>query len=929
MRNRILTAIANYVVHKPWWSLLWITVITIVAAGMTSQLETYTSITALMPEKDPAVEEYITIMEEYDGASSFFVVAEGEEEALKLFAEEVVPQIESLEQWVKGVVYKIPKDFLAEHSMMLMKSSDLENSRTLFEDPNLVGFLTNLNDSFEKEYIQSDEQISNVEQEQGAVRFLDGIESWTAEFDRALKGDVVNAGETASEAILFGENYMQSWDRRMIILQVLPTFNVMDIDADVASANAVDEIVEATALKYGVEVGLTGSVPIQRDEMDAVQSDTFLISLLALVGILVLFIIAFRMIVSPILAILTLIIGILWALGFTWLLAGQLTLFTAMIGVILLGLGIDFSIHIISVYTEMRAQGEDVLTSMVTTFRKSGAGITTGALTTAIAFLTLLVAEMDGMQEFGWVLAVGIIMTMIAALTVLPTFLVLRERIKVRFRSSDKVRPVRNISYGFLGSTAQWLANHWGFSLVAAAIIVVIFAYRGSRLEWDYNMLNLEPKGLESIELIERLLESYDMDVEPAMVTAKSLEEARILTEKARNMSIAGSVQSITDLLPPAEEQEQRRSLISEIHRVMAGTALKSDLSTRDMDALKEEVARLEANVMEIQSMAILGGQDKVYLKSALLVGTVPEEDDPTITKLHEKLNPLMPDITRGTLTAMYEQLEDAGSTRMQEVKQFQADFGRSYRAGVLGMANTETIALEDLPPEFSMQYVGKSGESFLVYIYPRQNVWELQFLQRFQKEMLELSPRATGMPPMIYSFIESIKKDGKLAIQLAIVVIFLLLLLDFRSVKKALLAVVPLVIGVLLMVGTMELAGLMITFMNIMAIPMIIGIGVDDGVHIVHRYKVEGNGSHHTVFSSTGRAVLLTSLTTMLGFGSLYFATMRSLGSLGTALFIGVGACFVASVLVIPPLAGLAGYLNGKGRRKAGTTEAESKPEQ
>ena len=517
------------------------------------------------------------------------------------------------------------------------------------------------------------------------------------------------------------------------------------------------------------------------------------------------------------------------------------------------------------------------------------------------------------MKEFGWVLAVGIIMTMIAALTVLPTFLVLRERIKARLKRSDKVKPVRDIRYGFLGDTAQWLARHWGFSLVGAAIMVGLFTWRGLKLEWDYNMLNLEPKGLESIELIDKLLESYDMDVEPSMVTAKSLEEVRILTEKARDMSISGSIQSITDLLPPPDEQEQRKSLISSIRRTMANTALKSDLTSSDVDALREEVARLEANIMEIQSMAILGGQDKVYLKAALLVGTVPEEDDPTIVSLHEKLHPLMPDITRGALTAMYDQLENAGSTRMQDLRQFQADFGKSYKSGVLGMANTESIALEDLPPEFTMQYVGKSGENFLIYIYPRQNVWELQFLKRFHEEMLELSPRATGMPSLIYSFIESIKKDGRLAIQLAILVIFVLLLIDFRSVKRALLAVVPLVIGVLLMVGTMEMAGLMLTFMNMMAIPLIIGIGVDDGVHIVHRYKVEGNGAHHTVFASTGRAVLLTSLTTMLGFGSLYFATMRSLGSLGSALFIGVGACFVASVLVIPPLAGLADYLNGK----------------
>ncbi|UCH63551.1 MAG: MMPL family transporter [Fidelibacterota bacterium] len=923
MRNRILTAIAESVVKRPWWSLLWIFIVTAICAVMASQLETFTSITSLMPEKDPAVMEYMTIMEEFDGASSFFVVAEGDEAALEQFVEEVVPEIKTLDQWVKDVVYRTPRDFMAEHGLMLMKSGDLENSRTLFEDPNLTGFLTNLNDSFEKEYIQSEDKISSLEQEQGAVRFLDGIQTWVEELGEVLEGDVKGAGSAAADAILYGSEYLQSWDGRTIILQLLPTFNVIDIDADVASTDAVEEIVERVADKHGVRVGLTGSVPIQRDEMVAVKSDSFTITLLALVGILIIFMLAFRMVISPVLAILTLVVGILWALGITWLLAGRLTLLTTMMGVILLGIGIDFSIHIISVYTEMRARGENVLNSLIATFRKSGAGITTGATTTAIAFLTLLVADIDGMREFGWALAIGILMTMLAALTVLPTMLVLRERIRVRFRRKAGAKPAHDVSYGFLGAFANWLARRWGFSLIAVAAVMVFFGYRATKLEWDYNMLNLEPKGLESIELIDRLLEAYDMDIEPAMIAATSLEEARTLTDAARDRTIAGTVESITDLLPPPEEQERRRALVEEVHTVMVNTPVKSSFTDSDLRKLREEIDRLEANVMEIQSMAVLGGQDKVYLKSALLVGTLPGEDDPTISALHEQLRPLMPNISSGTLSELREQLESINNPVTDHLRRFHSDFAASFRAGVLQMANTEAITLEDLPPEIRKQYVGKSGDTYLVYIYPKQNVWELQFLRRFSDEMAEISPRATGMPSLIYSFIEAIKKDGQLAIQIALVVIFLVLLLDFRNVKRALLAIVPLIFGVVLMAGTMHLTGLMLTFMNIMAIPMIIGIGIDDGVHIVHRYQLEGNWAHRTVFSSTGRAVLLTSLTTMLGFGSLYFATMRSLGSLGTALFIGVGTCFVASVLVIPVLAGLAGRLNGRRQDEAQAGEA------
>jgi predicted RND superfamily exporter protein len=127
------------------------------------------------------------------------------------------------------------------------------------------------------------------------------------------------------------------------------------------------------------------------------------------------------------------------------------------------------------------------------------------------------------------------------------------------------------------------------------------------------------------------------------------------------------------------------------------------------------------------------------------------------------------------------------------------------------------------------------------------------------------------------------------------------MLMVDFKSWKRSLVAIVPLMIGMIWMVGTMELAGYQLTMLNVMALPLIIGIGIDDGVHIIHRYNVEGDAQHHTVFSSTGRAIFLTSLTTMIGFGSLTFATYRGLGSMGMALFIGVGTCFLATVLIIP----------------------------
>ena len=111
-------------------------------------------------------------------------------------------------------------------------------------------------------------------------------------------------------------------------------------------------------------------------------------------------------------------------------------------------------------------------------------------------------------------------------------------------------------------------------------------------------------------------------------------------------------------------------------------------------------------------------------------------------------------------------------------------------------------------------------------------------------------------------------------------------------------------------MVGLMHLVGMQLTVVNVMGLPMILGIGIDDGVHIVHRWRIEGNKKVKQIFASTGKAIFLTSITTMLAFGSLVFSIWRGFGSLGGAMFIGVGACFLSTVII---LSGIIGFLERK----------------
>jgi predicted RND superfamily exporter protein len=198
-----------------------------------------------------------------------------------------------------------------------------------------------------------------------------------------------------------------------------------------------------------------------------------------------------------------------------------------------------------------------------------------------------------------------------------------------------------------------------------------------------------------------------------------------------------------------------------------------------------------------------------------------------------------------------------------------------------------------------------------LVTVFPADNIWQdAEFLKRFVGDLERVNENATGMPPVFRALIEVIGKDGRNAILLALVVVFFVLWVDYRKPGHALMAMIPLTIGIFWMVGLMGLFGIKMNVVNIMGLPMIIGIGVDDGVHIVHRWRIEGKGKITQVISSTGKAILLTSATTMLAFGSLVFSVWPGFASLGVAMFVGVGACFLSTIIV---LSGILGVLERK----------------
>jgi len=434
----------------------------------------------LLPTKDKRTVEFNKVIEEFVSATSIVVVVEGKEDRIKSFAEQAVPKILAAQDpkdnqlCAQRVDYKQEVDFIKNHGLMLIKVDDLKNIKDIFNNPYLLPLVTNINNSFEKEYIQREESISTREREDSAVIFLDGIQDWL----ETLKDYALNDSPTkdmalrAVDHLILGEPYFLSYDKSVLILNVIPNFTMMDTSKLVSGTEAIQKVIDEVQEDFpDVKAGLTGMIPVGHDEMVYSQKSLGYTTLIAVVAILVLLVVSFRMLIAPLLALISLLVGVIWSGGLVFLLVRQLNIMTSMFAIILLGLGIDFSVHIISSFTEARFLGKSIEKSMEDTFLKSGKGILSGALTTACAFFTLTISSSRGMKEMGIVMGSGLLSILLVTFLLLPSLLVLREkRLEKRRKKGKEKKPQikRDISFKFIEKTAQFMGKHFIATSVAS-----------------------------------------------------------------------------------------------------------------------------------------------------------------------------------------------------------------------------------------------------------------------------------------------------------------------------------------------------------------------------------------------------------------------------------------------------------------------------
>ena len=601
-------------------------------------------------------------------------------------------------------------------------------------------------------------------------------------------------------------------------------------------------------------IGLTGLPVMEDDEMRSSQQSMLWASGLSLAAVVLVIVAGFGGIRHAVMANLVLLVGMAWAFGWATISVGHLNILSVTFTVTMIGVGIDYGTYYVGRYLELRRAGHDCAAALLETSGSVGPGILTGAVTTAVAFFCAAFTSFVGVAELGMIAGGGILLCAAAELLVLPALIAVVDRSRLG-RSIPQPVPVHT-----------WLAplvRHRRF--VAFAGLAGTLALVGGlpELQYDHNLLNLQADGLESVAVEKKLLAECDQSVWYALSIADSREE---LLERKRLLTALPSVERVDEIasLLPVDE-ELKRPIIERIRGRLATLPERPpEIPVDRLESLGETLGWAQTEAMKRP-----GG-----LRTAW-----------QLERSREQLRRLGPEDCYRSLAAF--QQRSAGDLL-------------SRLHALAGVADPEPPRLEDLPPSLVERFVGSSGRH-LLKIYGRGDIWRFESLEKFVKDVRSVDPRATGNPLQAYEASLEMKRSYEQAAIYALIVILAVLWLDFRSLSSAALAALPLALGMAQTLGLMGLLGIDLNPANLIGIPLILGIAVDYGVHIVHD-ALERPGPYR-ISASTANSVLVDALTTILGFGALMVADHKGLESLGRVLTLGVTTCTVTSLVFLPIL--------------------------
>ncbi len=671
-----------------------------------------------------------------------------------------------------------------------------------------------------------------------------------------------------AEAMLAGRPHTISWADEFLgtdeqVYRLIIVQGRKDFDDAISSRSLIDGIRQTArelglTPENGVRVRLTGMVPLFHDELASLQRGLALAGVLSLslLGLILGFgVRSLRIIVATLV---TLIASLSWTTSYAMLTVGEFNIISAAFAVLLIGLGVDFAIHIGLRYEEETRRGLAVPKAMRRAAEGVGGAVTLCALTSAIGFLSFVPTPYRGLGALGIIAGGGMFVSLVASFSVFPAVLAL-----MRAPSRQHVR-----SQPVLARLYPALARHAGAVVALAAALAAASLGVAGRMTFDFSTLGMKDPQSESMTTL-RELQTQDIVTDyAATVLAPDRASAEALAARLATLKEVAEVRPPSYYLP--RDQDDKLEVLED-----AAFFLEP--------LLYPEPAKEPPNAAQrLAALESLRGK----------IADLPEPD--RLDDAHRAARRL------GAVLERLSASPDPAAQAAELERRVISDLGERI-AWLRRAVTVDRIDFEDLPERLRERAVAADGRALVVAL-PREDVRDVAALSRFVDSVATVAPRATGRPAVEAGIGRIVVRTFRMAIGIAFVVIAALLLVTLRSPVDALMVLLPISLAALFTIAVGVLIDVPFNMSNVVVIPLVLGLGVDNGIHVYMRLRHDRSLAD-VMNSSTPRAVLLSALTTLAAFGSLSVSHHRGIHSMGLLLSIAVLCLIVCTLVVLPAM--------------------------
>lgn len=683
------------------------------------------------------------------------------------------------------------------------------------------------------------------------------------DFDRpmAMLGD-------AFDDVLAGQRTFFSWrsliggqeaDPRGLrrFIEVKPVLDYAALKPGEKASNFIRAIARELGLApgYGVTVRLTGLVPMADEEYGTVADGAWLNAVATALTVLFIIWLALKSARIVLAVALSVVAGLAITAAVGLLMVGALNLISVAFAVLFVGIGVDFGIQFSVRYRAERFKEPGFHTALLQAAAKAGRPLALAAAATAAGFYSFLPTDYRGVSELGLIAGTGMFIAFFTAITVLPALLAV-------LRPPPEQEPV---GYKFLAPVDRFLNNH-RYAIVSLTLLVALGGTPLLRdLHFDFNPLNLRSSKVESVATLLDLMKDPTIGVNSIDVLAPSLADAPPLIARLRQLPEVARVTSLESLIP--SDQDEKLAIIAPLASSLGPLLDPSREKEPPTDA--QVVAELERAAAAFDATAKgvsgKGADDARRLAGVLhqLAVAGPEQREAARAALVPSLD-IMLDQLRAALTA-------------------------------------KKVTIASIPPDLARNWVSADGRA-RIQVAPAGDPNNNDNMVRFAEAVRAIDPDATGEPIAVQESGDTVVRAFIEAGCWALLSISLLLSVVLRRVTDVLLTLVPLLLAGLVTLEITVLIGLPLNFANIIALPLLLGLGVAFKIYFVMAWRA---GTINLLQSSLTRAVFFSAMATATAFGSLWLSNHPGTSSMGKLLALSLVCTLAAAVLFQPALMG------------------------